>query len=482
MVKPATTAVLVVLAAASGWVVGSASPARPGYVALMSALVAVEATVIRIALGEGDADAGRGWMWVEAAGLAVGAKVVHLLTIGATAATVELATGRLVDPETVTGWVVGGLVWGLAHASLHDFDLLGYPGDGPADPGPVVRLRARFFRVGFLLVVAGSVAVAGVGGIVDIDRAPIPGPLVPLLVYFVVGLASLGRSDLRHEEQQWRRDGARIDADLSSRWSGVLALVVGAVLVVGLAVPPRASGMGGLTPALTRVAAGLGRSAVDWLSGFGDGGATGRPGDGSPASSALPAAGSRRGDPGADLVRDVAMLLVLAAGLGLAFIRFERRRGGDVRGSAGSVLAALWRLVRDGFVALVRALVRLFRGVGSLLGGKGEVAARPGVVEGGDGGWVPPDEIRRRIAAEYRGFLATTGTVVGTRRPAETSGEYAARVAEQIPDPGPVRRLTGIFDLARYTRRSLPSVSADEAAEARRRVETQFGGEGHGLR
>lgn len=483
MVKPATTWVVILLAANVGWVVGAATPARPGFVALVAMLVVGEVAVTRIALGEGDAEAGRGWAWIEFLGLVVGVQVVHLLTVG-TAAASELAAGRLVEPETVTGWVVGGLVWGLAHATLRDVELLGYPGDGPGEPGPVERLRGRLFGVGFVLAVVGSVAVVGVGGVVDIDRAPAAGPMLPVLAYFTVGIFALGRAAFRHEERQWARDGARVDPDVDGRWNGMLALVVGTVLVVGLAVPPRTSGMGGLTPALTRLAASIGSAAFDWFEGPGADGSGGSVADG-PSSGPVRVVErrvSRRGDRGADLVRDISMLVVLAAGLGLAFIRWERRKGGGVRGRAGSLGRALWRLVRDGLVALVRALARLLRGAGTMLGRVAVDRSTPAETGGEDLRWVPPDEVRRRVVAEYRSFLAEAEPAVGTRRPSESSGEFGDRVAALLADPGPVRRLTGVFDLARYTRRPLTPSAVDEAATARAELTGRFGGEGSEVR
>ncbi len=484
MVSPAVTATLGLMAAAVGWTVGAAVPeVRAPFTALVGALVVVEVTVVRGALAVGDPDGGRGWMAVEALFLAAAVKVLHLVTLGVDAS-LEIARypEGLVEIETVTGWMLALVVWALGHTTLHDVELLGYPGDGPGDPDPMDLLTRRFFRLGFVVVVVAAVAAVGLGGLVDVRRAPAVGTFLPVLAYFAVGLVGLGGADLRHETRQWRRDEARIDGDVPRRWRSTLVVVALIVAVAGVAVPPRSSGVGGLAPALTGIVTSLGRSAVDWFGfEFGDADRGARTDRRPPP---VVEGTSRVGDRDADRIRDVSLLLLLAVAVGLAFVRFGVRRRGATVGRGGSVTAALGRLVRDAAVALWRALLALLRGAVSLATRdrpERSVAGGGRPVEGPDG-WIPPDEVRRRVVGEYRAFLDDTRPVAGGREPSETSGEYGRRVAAILSDPGPVRRLTSLFDLARYTRRRLPPSTAVAAARAREEVRSQLDGDAPDLR
>ncbi len=485
MVNPGATVLLGLLAGTVGWTVGAAIPAvRAPFLALVGALVVVEVTAVRGALATGDPHAGRGWLWGEAVVLAVAVKAVHLFTLG-TAAMAEIARypQGFVEVETVTGWVVAGILWGLAHTTWRDVELLGYPGDGPGDPAPLQLLTRRFFRVGFLLALTGAVATVGVEGVVDLHREPATGPFLPVVGYFLFGLAGLGCAALRHGQRQWERDGARVDRDVGTRWRVTVAVVASFVVVAGLATPARVSAVGGLTPAVTELAAAFGRTAVDWFSGFErDGSDRDVPSRGAPP--AVAGGSGRVGDPVGDRIRDVSLLAVLAAAAGLAFVRFGIRRRRDVPGRAGSVTAAVGRLVRDGLAALWRMLVSLVKAAKSLARPRAEPGAAPDrrQTHGPPGRWTPTDETRRRVVAEYRRFLTDTGVVAGPRRPSETSGEYAQRVAAVIADAGPVRRLTGLFDLARYTGRRLSESVAFDAAAAYRQVQSQLGGADRDLR
>lgn len=484
MVSPAVAATLGLMAAAVGWTVGAAVPdVRAPFSALVAGLVMVEVTVVRAALAAGDPDGGRGWMAVEALFLAVAVKLLHLVTLGS-AASVEVARypEGLVEIETVVGWVLALVVWALGHTTLHDVELLGYPGDGPGDPDPMDLLTRRFFRLGFVAVVVAAVAVVGLGGLVDVERAPAVGTFLPVLGYFAVGLVGLGGADLRHETRQWRRDEARIDGDVERRWRSTLAILALVVIVAGVAVPPRSSGVGGLAPALTGFVTTLGRSAVDWFGfEFGDADRGARTDRRPPP---VIEGTSRVGDRDADRIRDVSLLLLLVGAVGLAFVRFGVRPRVAAGGRGGSVAVALGRLVRDAAVALWRALLAVLRGVGSLVTRdrpQRSVAGGEHQVDEPDG-WIPPDEIRRRVVGEYRQFLDETRPVAGGRRPSETSGEYGRRVAAVLPDPGPVRRLTYLFDLARYTRRRLPPSTAVAATRALEQVRSQLGGDDPDLR
>jgi hypothetical protein len=82
-------------------------------------------------------------------------------------------------------------------------------------------------------------------------------------------------------------------------------------------------------------------------------------------------------------------------------------------------------------------------------------------------GWSPADPLRRRIAGEYRAFLTAARQRMGPIPGTETPSELARRIEAAEESGSALEVLTGIYELARFSRQVLDESDVRQAQEAR---------------
>jgi hypothetical protein len=83
---------------------------------------------------------------------------------------------------------------------------------------------------------------------------------------------------------------------------------------------------------------------------------------------------------------------------------------------------------------------------------------------------------RRAIVAAYARMLAVLGRLGVRRRAAEAPMEYLRRLLGALEgDPGPVRRLTDLFERAEFSRQPVTEAMRGEAIDALEAVRARLG-------
>jgi len=448
---------LVVMAACAGWTTAHAVEGVPPiYLALVAGLAVAEVEAFRRI----DAVRGRLMATGELAGLIVIAAGCYFLV-------------SLVVPaglsSALAGTIAAFLVWLLASITVTDLEAVAEPTDLVGGlSGPAGRLAGRMLLVGLGL----TLAVVLANGTLDPVPEPRPvraGLVIPYLTYWVLGMAGLAGIQRSKNLATWKRDQAQIDSDLRSRWSGATSTwLTAAGVVAGVLWLPGQM----LVAATHHVTTAAGSLITAWLTAILN---PGRPG---PRNQVLPSVDTTLPE-AVDRGRLIGpapawwdAVLLLAAGLifAFAFILWTGRSRRTGRGSIGhrqwlSSVGSLFAAIGAVLSTLWQALLGLRRRRGHVSIGQQRAAPAHHRVA-----WVPPDEIRRRIATDYRTFVRAATDEIGSPLTSETPAEYARRASGRLDQEPAVDQLTDLYAEARFSIHRLSEHDASRAEEWRERI------------
>lgn len=449
------TGLAAILAGALGWAVGilMSPAARPGFIAAVAAVVAVEVVLTRPEV-DAEEGAGRGWRRVELLAIVVGIPLAHAITGGP----------GVVGAEVVAGWVVALAVWLLVQFSLNDLESMdrGVAGEGL---GPVGRIRSRLLTVG-----VATAAAEGLGRFV-LGRADAGLP-VATLAFAGAAMVAVGLAARAGALRGWRRNGARVDADVGRVWALGVVVTALVVLVTALTVAALPGDPAGI-PA--RAVGGIGFEG--WLDRTLSGGDPPELED--PGEALRPPVEETEVPPSRfpEWGGDAFLWLLVAAIFATAVAAARRMRPREVvPGPTGRMRPG--RIGRRLLAGLRTAVARLVDWIRWLLrlrprrAGDGEAGtARSGPRRSPGGVWRPADPHRARIAAAHR----EVSVAAGGRRPPETPREFGRRIAERIDGAEEVVRLTGLYERARYSTHALGVPDAEAAERAAAHVVRDLG-------
>jgi len=128
-------------------------------------------------------------------------------------------------------WMVAGdvarILYLLDHQEVYD----------PHPEPPVRRLAARYFIGGLLLFVLAGLSQQSVQHTLGIYSAAGSGPLLQVVLYFLLGAILLAQLGYAARRRQWRERGVSVAAGLSRRWMGYTMAVVLVVALLAFALP-----------------------------------------------------------------------------------------------------------------------------------------------------------------------------------------------------------------------------------------------------
>ncbi len=238
--------VFTVMGALAGWVLGTATGARPAFVAVVCGIVALESSATAAALD--DPDRARAWRRMEFVALIVGVKLLHLFSIPRELAAAEIADlpRSIFENETLTGWVAGFMVWALVLATIGDLEVLASGVDDARESPVVVRVRTRLVATTAVLTLAAAYAAVGFAGVMTLRRSGERGVFWVVSLFLGIGLLGLARVSYAAAAGRWMRDGAVVEGPIQSRWMASAWIVAVVVLAVGIAAGGLSGGVSGL--------------------------------------------------------------------------------------------------------------------------------------------------------------------------------------------------------------------------------------------
>ena len=382
------------------------------------------------------------------------------------------------DVTTLVGFASFMLSWGVALTTANDFARIGVPSEDRQERLPLAAISRRFLTGGVLLLIVTGLARTEMWDMAFAARPPLPGLLVNVLLYTILGFALVAHTHLLTRIRRWQSEKAHIADDLAARWLRyavvfmAAAAILAAVLPTGFTVPLLDWGrwfLWGLMLVGTFLFYLLGLLfwPLGWLLSllFKT-----PPPDPPELQLQSPPAEFAAEDAAAEtapqflVLRTLIVLTLLIGGL-LFWIRRYLQAHPEVRARL-----AAWRPVlaaRQWGMNAARWLRGLFRRAHSQL----RQGLRNSRLAGMRLPSLPrarrlrtPETPREQVMVAYLTTLETAGDSGVSRRASQTPDEYQNILAVELPDvQGNVSDLTEIFDEARYSRHVLTSADAERA-------------------
>lgn len=179
---------------------------------------------------------------IEAAFLFVLIKLGGLLSLPPAAILTELQSwagspANILDPQTLVNFLLAILILFAVTDTLADLDELSDPEWTLSPISPRERVAERFFWGGLLVLIAAGVARIGLSEMINLERGPVTGLVLNVLIYFVVGLGLLGQVTFVHLSAVWQGEGAQVADTLAGRWVRHTLLFLLIVALVAFALP-----------------------------------------------------------------------------------------------------------------------------------------------------------------------------------------------------------------------------------------------------
>jgi hypothetical protein len=125
----------------------------------------------------------------------------------------------LLDLEVGYALLLAASSWTVSNRTAYDLERIGEPPvGGKSYVDPIGALTGRFFWGGALLLTVAGMTRVGIASLLELRRPPVPGLVLNVLVYFVLGFAMLGQIQFRRLSQRWRGEGIDLPEDLAGHW------------------------------------------------------------------------------------------------------------------------------------------------------------------------------------------------------------------------------------------------------------------------
>ncbi len=126
---------------------------------------------------------------------------------------------RVFDPEVMYAFVLALLSWSASTKTTSDLERIGEPPVRDKYYVPPVRsLVNRFFWGGAMLLWTAGLTRVGISSLLNLSRPPVPGIILNVLVYFVLGLVMLGQIRFTQLSLRWRKASLEVPEALAGRW------------------------------------------------------------------------------------------------------------------------------------------------------------------------------------------------------------------------------------------------------------------------
>jgi hypothetical protein len=148
------------------------------------------------------------------------------------------------QPRTIVGVgdVLGAALvlgtWLAATATMRDLDRIAEPISWRRDSSRIARsIAGRFFWGGAVLMIAAGLTRIGISALLQLEHPKVPRLVAYVLAYFLVGLAMLGQIHLFRLRRQWQSQGISGSENVSKRWAGYSAMLIGVAIVLAVVIP-----------------------------------------------------------------------------------------------------------------------------------------------------------------------------------------------------------------------------------------------------
>jgi hypothetical protein len=142
------------------------------------------------------------------------------------------------DAETVAAFILAITSWHVSTQTIRDFERLNEPARYHRYyVSPMERLTGRFFWGGVVLLIAAGLARIGIAQLLDLRRPAVPGLVLNVLIYFLLGMVMLGQVRFATLRKRWQTQEIKVVDNLAGRWVRYSLSFIGIVALLAFLLP-----------------------------------------------------------------------------------------------------------------------------------------------------------------------------------------------------------------------------------------------------
>jgi len=145
---------------------------------------------------------------------------------------------NIIDVETTVAFILALISWWTATQTVRDLERIGEPPERRREYVlPRESLARRFFWGGVVLLIVAGLTRVGIAQLLNLRRPSVPGLVLNVLVYFLLGLAMLGQVQFTRLRIQWQMQRIKIADELAGRWVRYSLAFIGVAALVAFLLP-----------------------------------------------------------------------------------------------------------------------------------------------------------------------------------------------------------------------------------------------------
>lgn len=142
---------------------------------------------------------------------------------------------------TLENFFAFGLVflsWRVSTQTLKDLERINEPPEqNRRYVPPIETLTERFFWGGMALLIIAGITRIGIAALLNLSHPPVPGIVLNVLVYFLLGLVMLGHIHFTWLYQKWQTAEIRVAEGLAGRWIRYSLAFIGLATLAAFLLP-----------------------------------------------------------------------------------------------------------------------------------------------------------------------------------------------------------------------------------------------------
>jgi hypothetical protein len=146
---------------------------------------------------------------------------------------------NILDPETTVAFSLALLSWWASTQTVRDLERIG----ARPEPyrhhyvPPIESLTSRFFQGGAVLLITAGITRIGIAALLNLSRPPVPGLVLNVLVYFLLGLVMLGQVQFTQLRRRWQAWEIKVAEGLPGRWARYSLAFIGLAALLAFLLP-----------------------------------------------------------------------------------------------------------------------------------------------------------------------------------------------------------------------------------------------------
>ena len=146
---------------------------------------------------------------------------------------------NMIDGELAAACFLVAFSWLAAGRTVEDLERLNDPPefqDRYYVP-PMESLAGRFFVGGIAILVTSGLTRVGIAYVLNLSRPSVPGLVLNVLVYFLLGLVMLGQVHFITLHKRWQTQGIKVADELAGRWARYSLIFIGLAAFLAFLLP-----------------------------------------------------------------------------------------------------------------------------------------------------------------------------------------------------------------------------------------------------